>query len=286
MTRFSNSALLAWKIAAREAQDAGAGFIEKEHLFNGILSLDKVIEDPLLVPDAAARMEITLEWDAIFSLLQVTGHDQVVLRRLMRLALPHLTPGLPGTVMHRSPACKSVFDLAERKAGTSPVTSTHLFSAIMEQPGAIIAGVLTESRNCAAALRKTDTVLIPGDFQKTLHQISSQHIDLEKELSRDADRYTRNLTEWPPGSPEYYAMLDALQNRVASLALVRLDKDNLPGFIAALRRLLPWTADAAADVQALIDGAEELQHEGRLPDKNFSENARCVLDRFTRMDKV
>jgi hypothetical protein len=284
MNSFSNGALLAWKIAAREALEMGADNITKEHLFIGLLSLDKVISDSPSLRRNNSNESPAAEWDAIRCLLQITGHDPVVLRRLMRMALPRKNPRPAGTMMHRSPGCREVFDTAARSAGTWPVTSNDLFTAIMERPGESITCVLTEARSCSAGLRITDTPILPGDFSAA-GKISAPVAELRSVLSRDAVRFSENITHWQAQSFEYAVTLTAIRERLSSLALIALETRDVHGLIEALEMLRPWAGEAAGSIDTLIAECQALQENEGVPDARFEAQTRFLLDKLRGPEK-
>lgn len=279
MNSFSNGALQAWKIAAREALELGSDTITREHLFIGLLSLDKVISDSPSLRQNNRNENPVAEWDAIRCLLQITGHDPVVLRRLMRMALPRKNPRPAGTTMHRSPGCREVFDAATRSAATRPVTSNDLFTAVMERPGESITGVLTEARSCSAGLRITDTPILPVDFSAA-GKISAPVAELRSVLSRDAERFCGNVSHWQAQSFEYTVTLAAIRERLSSLALIALETRDIHGLIEALEMFRPWAGEAEASIEAFIAEGRALQEKEGLPDARFEEQIRFLLDKF------
>ena len=285
MNSFSNGALQAWKIAAREARELGSDHITTEHLFIGLLSLDKVVSDSPSFRHNNANESPAAEWDAIRCLLQITGHDPIVLRRLMRMALIRKSPHPAGTMMHRNPGCREVFDAAARSAGTRPVTSNDLFTAVMERPGDIIAGVLSESRSCSAGLRMTDIPILHGEFSAA-GQISGPGTNLRFVLSRDAERFCGNISHWQEQSFEYAVTRAAIQEKLSSMAQIAIETRDMHGLIEALEMLRPWAGEAETSIEAFIAEGRALQEKEGLPDTRFEDRVRIFLDKFRDSEKI
>jgi hypothetical protein len=274
------AALLAWQIAAVEARYLGAGYIEPEHIFIGLLSLDKILKqkDALNVEQAMAG--VREEWEAIAALLDLTGHDPVVLRRLTRAALPHDRSGDDRTIIHRSPACHALFFRAARLAGSRPLTANDLFSAMMEQPGDVISGVLAEGRRCVAAERETD-ILLPTATRLAAAGGSSG-LAGKPALTRFVGRYRDTLVRWRPVSYEYAVTRDAVNLTAACLARIHLKQQDLAGIVSALRQVVARSEDEAAKIARIITAAEQVEREGgHLPE----EIARLLSDLLDDLDR-
>ena len=250
MTDLSPGANLAWKIAALEAQQAGADVIEVEHLFIGLMSMGKMVSDDTGGTLGSAE-SVTGEWDAILSLLEITGHDPVVLRRLMRTELQKEGAGHRSAgIIHRSPACREFFSRARGHTGGTPVTANDLFSAIMSGPTETIAAVLAEGRRCVAADRKTDLILPPSPGLMDSDHITRQGFDLKEALMQDIRRYVSSLRRWPEESPEYGITVAAIRKRAAGLIRLCLDDSDRKQLHATLLLVAPHAGEHAQDCVA------------------------------------
>lgn len=285
MTRLTPGAALAWKIAAYEALHLNAEFLEKEHLFIGLLSLDKIVpQDNGQVPGAPVA-EVMREWDALGALLEITGHDPVVLRRLMRTALRKGTQVRESTVIHRSPACRDVFFRAARYGGDRPVSATDLFSSIMEQPGETIAGVLAESRRCIAAGRQTDVLLPPGPGMTDSTRTAQQGFDLRTALSSDIRRYAESLVRWPEESNEYRLTIRAIRQKSAGLVYLCLDDIDRSLLHVALADLVPYAGDYSGAVAGMATDIGALPDDGRPVPVTLKDQVRGLLRRIEELDR-
>ena len=256
MTSLSPGAALAWKIAAFEAVHLNAAYLEKEHLFIGLLSLDKVVAGGTEQAAGESMEQVTREWAALSSLLEITGHDPVVLRRLMRSALRKGTEVREGAVVHRSPACREIFRRAAQSAGEKPAGVPDLFSAIMEQPGEVIAGVLAESRRCKAAERQTDILLPPGGRMTDSTRTSAMGFDLKESLRNDIRRYEGSLSAWPEQSREYALTTRAICRNAAGLAHLCLDSSDRDRLREALESLAKHSCSSREEATEALSGLD------------------------------
>ena len=283
MTSLSPGAILAWKIAAYEALHLNAGHIEKEHIFIGIMSLDKKSNKGALTDPQETYPEVVREWKALTGFLDITGHDPVVLRRLMRRALPKGTAPAGRTIIHRSPECRQYFASAARFSGDTPLTSNDLFSALMEKPGEIIEHVLAEGREYSAAVRETDIMLPSEKSLDDIRGTAEMRFDIKDILSRDIAWYAESLEEWSLDSREYNTVLSALNRKGTSLALLFLDDDDLPGLLSALVMLEPYSGKFKKE---LSTGIRELKGtSGKTLSKDMQNHIRDLLRRIKAQDE-
>jgi ATP-dependent Clp protease ATP-binding subunit ClpC len=156
MSRLSGPASLAWQIAAQEAAEAQHQFIEPEHLFVGILSLEKIHgagEELAELRDL--RQPLQDECDAIENALDGLGLEAALLRRRVREWIGRGRYERLEHVVHRSDACKKLFDrAAELTPPGSDMTSLHLLAAITDNPGETIRKVIEEAGAKPADLRE------------------------------------------------------------------------------------------------------------------------------------
>ncbi|PKG31496.1 hypothetical protein, partial [Methanoregula sp.] len=112
VTELSPGAILAWEIAAVEAGHSGAEFIEKEHFLIGLCSIGKLVSRKTGNPHDDRIENIAREGMEIDQLLQITGQDATVIRRLMRIELGTGSSSPTSRIIHRSPECKKYFSRA------------------------------------------------------------------------------------------------------------------------------------------------------------------------------
>lgn len=273
MTSLSPGASLAWKVALYEAVHLNAGYVEKEHLFIGLLSLEKMIsESPDQPNESLAR-----EWDALASLLAITGHDPVVLRRLMRSALRTGTEVRAGAVVHRSPACRQVFSRAAEFAGDRPAGVPDLFSAIMEQPGETIASVLAEGRQCVAAARQTDVFVPAGEMPGVPTRTAPLGFDLKASLLENIARYNASLSRWPEASREHALTVQAVCRAAAGVAHLCLDDGDSTGLAAALSDLARFPCYPGKELHRLVQDVGAARLEGGALPEPLKERIRILL---------
>jgi ATP-dependent Clp protease ATP-binding subunit ClpC len=145
MKKLSTGAMLTWQIAASEASVLKHQFIEKEHLLLGILSLKKVLmlrQDIDLDPQS--RQVVQAENDIIEDLLCAFKLDATLLRRQVRNELGQGNFDRIEKVVHRSEACKRLFERADEFAiSVREISCLCLMAAILDEPGNIINRVLS-----------------------------------------------------------------------------------------------------------------------------------------------
>jgi ATP-dependent Clp protease ATP-binding subunit ClpC len=138
MKDLSFGADIAWRIAAMEAGAARFQFIDAEHIFTGICSLEKVLK---LSPeesglDSQARKALQNEYAILQDLMENLGLNMTQLRRKMRQRLGTGKYEHIEKVIHRSESCKKIFNRAyELAASSENIYVFHLLAAILENPG-------------------------------------------------------------------------------------------------------------------------------------------------------
>ncbi len=163
MANLSPGANLAWHIAAYEAGEAEYHFIEKEHLFIGILSLEKVVAGAADQSglDQNVWQELKKENSLLNKVLGSYGIDQTKLRRLIRKKFGNGGYKHTERTIHRSEECKAVFANAAVMPGTKLITTLHVAAAIADNPGDILTTVFAELGVDPKALR--DALLTPHE---------------------------------------------------------------------------------------------------------------------------
>lgn len=209
MKELSFGADLAWRIAAGEAVATNYPYIEKEHVFIGICSIEKVFlfqaEEIGLNP--RARKALQAENDALKEILQEFELSLTQLRRQIRDKLRKGDYVYTEKVVHRSAACRAVFERADMLAnffppiqdvGSQEISCLHLLAAILEEPGDIITEVLNQVGVKPEDLRKQ--IFTFGNKKQKLSQ-NQEVIKVQEEQPRTGpsntpylDRYGRDLT--------------------------------------------------------------------------------------------
>jgi ATP-dependent Clp protease ATP-binding subunit ClpC len=155
MKQLSVSASLAWQIAAVETDSAKHQFVEKEHVFIGVLSLEKILTlgDDRIGPEV--KQLVRVEQSAIESLLHSFKLNAADIRRAIRTKLGVGSYQHTERTVHRSESCKKIFSRAEELAvSRSETTCLFLLAAILEEPGAPIQDILDGSGVKSADLQK------------------------------------------------------------------------------------------------------------------------------------
>jgi len=169
MKRLSVAANVALKMAASEAVTSKQQYIEKEHLLIGIMSLDKIMmfgggEWGLRKQD---RQILQDEHTALEEILREFQFNTGKMNRMMQATLVKGKHEHTDKVIHRSKACKAIFNRAEQLVELAPeLTCLHLFSALLEDPGEEIGSILKKAELDPAVLR--DQALILAGERKEL----------------------------------------------------------------------------------------------------------------------
>jgi len=150
MSELSIGVSLAWQIAAGEASLAKHQYIEKEHVFNGLCKAGDLLA-PEAFKQAGAELEnidqIRPELDRIDELFRRFELDRVKMRRRLRQLMKPGNHQHQEQVVHRSPACKKLFQRAEEissEYGSGAIESIHLLLAIIEDAGEVIIKLFSE----------------------------------------------------------------------------------------------------------------------------------------------
>ena len=141
----STGVLLAWQIAAIEAAASQHQYIEIEHLLIGICSLGKIFKYSGTGAGFELKQQYALQMEhqAVTGILLKQKLDEVQLRREIRQKLGTGQFQHFEKIIHRSPACKKIFDQAAAAAGANgELNCLYLLDAIFSNPGAIISDVI------------------------------------------------------------------------------------------------------------------------------------------------
>lgn len=179
MNKLSIGVQCALKIAAMEAVAARCQYIEKEHIFIGICSIEKILTmDSLKDKNSLTiRQELNVENNSVKDVLCGMKLDATLLRREVRAMIDKGNHKHTEKVVHRSEACKKVFDRTnELTLSNREPSCIHLLAAILERPGKAIRSVLNEAGVKPEAL-----------CQRALVCTSMKKEKKEEELLHEAD---------------------------------------------------------------------------------------------------
>ncbi len=122
---------VAWGAASYEAEQLRHEFLEPEHLWVGICSLSKVVEQQPELFTAEERAELRQGAELVAGELAGLGLTPDGLRRTLRR---QLTPGQSHHSGHRSPRSREVFEQAEFLARGEAMQVRHLLTALISKP--------------------------------------------------------------------------------------------------------------------------------------------------------
>lgn len=199
MISLTMGSYFSWQIAAIEAMAGKFQFIEQEHLFIGILSLEKLI---MLNPEKIGLklqdiQALQIESKFIEDLLHELNIDGTKIRRQVRKKLGNDNYKHTEKMIHRSEICKSVFKRSEMLAQSSKeISCLHFFAAIMEDPSEIIRQVVKMVGSEPATLRENALVSIANwqEVGKIPVKIQNGHSEIAHTNTPYLDRYGRDLT--------------------------------------------------------------------------------------------
>lgn len=185
---------IAWQIAAWEASAASFNLIEPEMIVVGILSLEKVEsgnpQDLKLSPSQWQHVKI--EYSALSEAFHPFNLNVTTLRRTLRQALGTGESKQKDEVIHRSDACKNIFQKAEILAGTANELSTlHVLASGLSSPSELFRKVLTNSN------------VVVEDLLARLLEVAERPIEVpagepgddDKKKKSYLERFGRDLTQ-------------------------------------------------------------------------------------------
>ncbi|MBF0591629.1 MAG: hypothetical protein HQL02_06025 [Nitrospirae bacterium] len=178
---------LTWQIAAYEAGYARYKYIEKEHIFIGILKLADMLDEVFKEADIGSDIKAGLKaLNDFFTRLNI---DTTTLRCSLRGVLGKSDYQRTGKVIHRSADCKRVFALAEKLAtltGATEISVFHMLAVILKGPEESIRRAMNSAKIDLAALTKAVEVILDmkGLIDKKNEWITSGNMDdIAQELS-------------------------------------------------------------------------------------------------------
>lgn len=213
MPDLSQGAYIAWELAAREAARAMHPYIDKEFLLIGLCSLEKWLAAQTQSRESTAEgaEDLQVQADALQQILRTVAITPTRLRHTLRAALGKGTHTHEKKVVHRSEACRTVFQRAgalAEAAGAAEISCLHLLLAIFEQPGGVILGITTALKMDIEALRTTVSAAIAraGNTSRTsalppisqrlsTHQLHMQPATTTPYLDRYGSDITREARE-------------------------------------------------------------------------------------------
>ena len=200
MKNLSTGANLAWQLAAMEAGAARFQFIETEHIFMGICSLEKVLK---LSPEESrlnqqAYKALQSEHAILKDLIENLGLNMTQLRRKMRQKMGTGNFKHTEKVIHRSDACKRTFNRAYELASSSEeISCLHLLAAILEKAGNNIIHVLSETNVRSDTFLKHVLACITekGKHGQGFVKAGEVKDNADESDTPYLDRYGRDLTQ-------------------------------------------------------------------------------------------
>lgn len=201
----SVGAKIAWQIAAGEAAMLKHQYIEKEHIFIGICSIEKVVRLGATVAKLSPQgwQSLVAEYHALEVVLHGFKVDSTLVRRQVRERLGQGNFALKENenVIHRSVKCEKIFSRADELVTSEEVSCFHLIAAIMEEPGNVIDYILDEVGIKAEELRRS--VLANADkkdknilkkFETDAEFIIEQYEDASQKLSlKEQEKLYKNI---------------------------------------------------------------------------------------------
>ena len=117
MSRYSDSLMLVWNIAAHEAAHGGYAMIEPSHLFIGLAKVvDYPIDDLMRGPtpeDAVKMAQIKVDIEKLALLFSDSRIDVKEFRRRLRAELGGVVFPVKKRIIHRSQASRRIFKVTE-----------------------------------------------------------------------------------------------------------------------------------------------------------------------------
>jgi ATP-dependent Clp protease ATP-binding subunit ClpC len=196
MKKLSFAVSAAWQISAQEAAAGEYAVIEVDHLLLGILSLEKIgTVDGLDAPSQEALQEETVAVKEVLSAFEL---DPTSLRHSVRQRLGKGNGRSAEKTVHRSPACRQIFQRAgELASADGEATCIHLLAALLEQPSAVVSSVLEEAGVTKGALldRAMAMIRIPPREDGEPMRVQPGTPQQPEDGTHYLDRYGRDLTQ-------------------------------------------------------------------------------------------
>ncbi len=168
---------MVWKIAAAEAAGGKHAKIEPAHLFIGLLSLGKIVDDS----ETADVDAISTEVGILGGVLERVKLDPTKARSRVRSFLGTGDTPNDGSPISRNVDCKKAFQKAKEVAG-APASSLALMVALLEDPDPAIRKVLERSH------------VVPKLLREELLRMNLDAINKGEGSSSTLERFGRDLT--------------------------------------------------------------------------------------------
>ena len=146
MARVSRISSVAYEYAQEEARKRSWQYVEKEHLFIGILSIEKakILFTPARLGMDRHVSDDEAECNGIKELFGRFDIDAAALRRTLRGRLPRGAFHHSGDeILSQSEECGAL-NLRSAQIGRGEINSFSVFAAILEDPGELIRSLLCE----------------------------------------------------------------------------------------------------------------------------------------------
>jgi len=258
---FSPAAALAWKIAMAEALLAGSESIEKEHLFIGLCSLDKLLTIRDLFRHGTVARRVLYERDAIDYSLKTPGLDPAIFRRGVRRMLHRGKRPVRKGIIHRSPDCRKYFDRAREIAQGKEITCIHLMDAILENPGPVIEGIMEPM---SPQPGETNTLPITVQVIRSLHVFEKTKRQ-EQHARAAITRSRHTLESLPSDSGRTLQLRKQVAKKTIRVARLCLALGDLAGLVSALRELAEDAGAGGSGICALCAQIDYMRTEGIVP---------------------
>jgi hypothetical protein len=146
MPTLSQGAYIAWQLASGEAMHSGHHYIENADVFIGICKLGTWLRSMKqrgkLVPNGKIDLRrLYAEAEMVEEVLRTFALSPITLGNTVRAVVEKGTVSPSKQILHRSKACKMIFQRAAALAATARVAEVHcmhLLSALLEQPEALL----------------------------------------------------------------------------------------------------------------------------------------------------
>ncbi|PKG31495.1 Clp protease N-terminal domain-containing protein [Methanoregula sp.] len=259
MKSVSPAVKLAIQIAAFESLQAGSEFIEKEHLLIGILKLRVAGAVDAIRNNRHLMKDIMEEKKAIDFPLQNAGIRPDMFYRCIRLQFGKRVFVHKTKVLHRSTECKRCFGRAGQLAHDKEITCVHLFIAIMENPGEIIADCI---KRMVSGQKPVGDPELPLSMQVSQSVKAYEKALKEKEtLSQVIEHSRKDLFGKDRDSPVYRNMRGDLRKKTCLLARMCINTGDIAGLIASLKELVSESGTYDQGIGRMISQLEFMQRE-------------------------
>ena len=199
MNTLSFAASAAWQLSAQEAAAGKQALIEAEHLLCGICSLEKIQDNGATNDlDPLTRKGLQAETAAVDDILSAFELDPTSLRRSIRQKMGRGNAQRTEKIVHRSPACKQIFQRAGELADADgEITCIHLLAAILEHPSVTISSELEEAGVKPEALLRNALAKLPahGKIDGEPMRVQPGSPQPAQDGTHYLDRYGRDLTQ-------------------------------------------------------------------------------------------